>query len=217
MKVSINIASIPDRVELLKQTVKSLYNQCDVINICLNNYDFNPFENDKKINVLFSDNSLGDGGKFLFQEPNCYYFTCDDDLIYPPNYVEDTIPFIDKYKIVSYHGRIFSSFPLKSYYHTPCIRHRCLDDANYTEPVHIAGTGVMAFNTNDFIFPTKFIQEKNMADIWVSAWAKLQGFKIWHIAHKKGYFDYLNPDNTIWDEKHLKDEFETNIVNHYFK
>jgi len=217
MKVTVNIASIPDRVELLTRTVASLYKQCDKINICLNNYTFNPFDGFEKVNVIFQNNELGDGGKFLFQEPDTYYFTCDDDLIYPETYIEDTIPFIDKYKIVSYHGRIFSKFPLKSYYNTPSIRHRCLDEALYTEPVHIAGTGVMAFNTNDFIFPTNFIQEKNMADIWVSCWAKLQNKQIWHLKHEKGYFVYLHPENTIWDEKHLNDEFETNIVNHYFK
>jgi hypothetical protein len=217
MKVTVNIASIPDRVELLMRTVASLSQQCDQINICLNNYTFNPFEGVDKVNVIFQNNELGDGGKFLFQEPDNYYFTCDDDLIYPETYIEDTIPFIDNYGIVSYHGRIFSEFPLKSYYKTPSIRHRCLDESLCTEPVHIAGTGVMAFNTNDFIFPTNFIQEKNMADIWVSCWAKLHNKQIWHLAHKKGYFVYLHPENTIWDEKHLNDDYETSIVNHYFK
>ena len=56
-----------------------------------------------------------------------------------------------------------------------------------------------------------------MADIWVSAWAKLRGVKIWHIAHDKGYINYLHPEGTIWDDKHLNDKFETDIVNHYFK
>ena len=217
MEFTLYIASITEREELLKQTVKSLYHQCDKINLCLNNYKTNPFKGDKKINVIISNNALGDGGKFLFQEPYTYYFTCDDDLLYPSTYIKDTIPFINKYHVVSYAGRYFKSFPIESYYNTKCIKHHCLSDSLTTEPIHFGGTGVMAFNTNEFIFPTNFIQEKNMADIWVGCWAYFQDIKIWHIAHKRGYINYLFPEETIWDSKHDKDEYETSIVNHYFK
>ncbi len=83
--ISFNIASIPDRVDLLINTVHSIIDQVDVVNICLNNYEVNPFEGYDKVNVVFSNNALGDGGKFLFvSQIDGYYFTGDDDLIYPP-------------------------------------------------------------------------------------------------------------------------------------
>jgi hypothetical protein len=42
-----------------------------------------------KINLYFSDNSKGDAFKFYrLMESDGYFLTVDDDLIYPPNYVE---------------------------------------------------------------------------------------------------------------------------------
>jgi hypothetical protein len=215
--ISFNIASIPDRVDLLINTVHSIIDQVDVVNICLNGYNYNPFEDYDKINVIYSDNKHGDAGKFMFMEHfDGYYFTGDDDIIYPETYIKDTIKALETYKIVSYHGRTFLKYPIDNYYNDPAIRNRCLDAYDYTEPVHIAGTGVMAFHTKHFNFPFSIFKRKNMADIWVSCEAKRQGVQIWGLKHGKEYFSYQPPTTTIYDEKVWDCEYETKIVNDCF-
>jgi len=215
--ISFNIASIPTRLDMLVNTVHSIIDQVDVVNICLNKYWFNPFVGYKKVNVIFSDNKLGDAGKFKFMDGfNGYYFTGDDDIIYPDTYIKDTIKELENYKIVTYHGRTFLHYPINSYYKTPAVRNRCLSKYEYTEPVHIGGTGVMAFHTKDFNFKYDIFKKSNMSDIWVSCEAKKQGIKIWGLKHSDNYFEYQHPEETIYNDKVLNCDYETSVVNQYF-
>jgi hypothetical protein len=118
--------------------------------------------------------------------------------------------------VVSYHSRSFLKYPIDSYYKSPAIRNRCLDDYDYTEPVDIAGTGVMCFRTDKFRPPFNIFKKSNMSDIWVSCCAKEQGVKIWGLKHKKGYFKYQEVPDTIYEQKQFNCDYETSIVNHYF-
>lgn len=215
--VSVNIASIPERKEQLIKTIDSLINQCDEVNLFLNNYLENPYTH-KKVNIVYSNNLFGDAGKFYFVEGfKGYYFTCDDDIIYPENYINETKKEVDLYGVVSYHGRSFLGFPIESYYRTPAIRNRCLDDYEFTEPVQIAGTGVMAFHTDYYKPNFSIFTQKNMSDIFISCDANKKGIKIMGLKHKKGYFKYQDVKNTIYEEKCDNCEFETNYVNNNFK
>ena len=216
--ITANIASVPDREEQLIKTIDSLINQVDQINLCLNNYTKNPYIH-HKVNVVFSDNKHGDAGKFMFVEAcddNTYYFSCDDDLIYPENYIHEGCKLIDQYKIISYHGRTFLKYPIESYYRTPAIRHQCLATTTTTEPVHIAGTGVMGFNTKYFKPPFSIFKEKNMSDIWIGCYAKELGLNIWAIKHLSTYFKYQTVPNTIHEAKVDNCSYETQIVNECF-
>ena len=214
--ISFNIASIPTRTKQLIKTVDSIINQVDIINLYLNNYTENPYPHEK-VNVVFGDNSLGDAGKFNFLEGfEGYYFTGDDDLIYPPTYIQGTIKEIDKYGVVSYHGRTFLKYPIESYYKTPAIRNRCLDYHQFSEPVHIPGTGVMAFHTDKFNPPFSIFKKRNMSDVWIGCYAKKQGIKIMGLKHDLGYITYQRVTNTIWEEKVDDCEYETKIINECF-
>ena len=63
-KIIYNIASYK-RADTLIKTIQSIYNQCDIINVALNDYDEIPVElYDKKINLFISDNDKGDAYKF---------------------------------------------------------------------------------------------------------------------------------------------------------
>jgi len=215
--IAVGIASLNTREKQLIKTVESLVDQVDIIYICLNNYTSNPFQDHPKVKAVISDNRFGDAGKFLFlEEFEGYYFSCDDDIQYNENYIQDTIKEVDKYGVVSYHGRSFVSFPIDSYYKSPAIRNRCLDSYSYTEPIQIAGTGVMAFDTSKFKPPFNIFKKSNMSDIWISCYAKENNIAIWGLAHEKGYFKYQEVPNTIYDEKVFNCEYETKIVNNYF-
>ena len=112
-KITVSIASIPKREKSLYKTVDSLINQIDYLNIYLNGYSSAPFflKNNNKINfILSSENKdLGDIGKFYFSESiKGYHFTCDDDIIYPNNYIQFMIEKLKIHKgFISCHGAIF--------------------------------------------------------------------------------------------------------------
>jgi|SRR6056297_250013 len=104
------IASLPEREKNLEATINSLYNQFDSINIALNGYERIPsfLRYDSKFNVVLSSNNGGAKMKFFFVD-GChdYYFSCDDDLIYPQDYVDRMIDKIQQYNnkiIVTAHG-----------------------------------------------------------------------------------------------------------------
>jgi len=217
MKVSINICSLVERKEQLINTIKSVVDQVDIVNVCLNNYLECPYEH-PKVNYFYSDNVFTDSGKFLFaQNFKGYYLTLDDDLIVGPTYVSDTIKMIDKYKVVSYHGRTFLKFPIESYHKTPAIRNRCLAEHTFTEPVQICGSGVMGFDTNYFSPPMSIFKKGLMSDIWISIYAKENNIYIWGLKHSATLFKYQHVENTIYEKKVNDCEYETELVNKYFQ
>lgn len=87
---TVQIATVKGREESLKLTVESLYDQVDRFRIALNLYDEVPdFLKSDKIIPTITDNKLMDGYKFLDCDKNeGYILICDDDILYPPDFVE---------------------------------------------------------------------------------------------------------------------------------
>ena len=146
LKVTANIATQPHRFESLLKTLETIDGQFDEIRLYLKNFDYVPSELKKFTTYIGED--LTDNGKFFWSNnDNEYYFTLDDDILYPNDYVEKTLPLIGD-RIISYHGRIlvgqnrgyYSKHKAYMYY-WELPRERKLD---------VMGTGVSAFNTNFF-------------------------------------------------------------------
>ena len=157
-RITVSIASVPDREDGLETVIKSLIDQVDYLNIYLNNYQSVPsFLKNVKIKIFRSQDyrDLGDIGKFYFCENiKGYHFTCDDDIIYPSNYVEFML---SKLKIhngfISCHGAIFNN-PFYSFYKSKTtfhFRERIKNDIS----VNLVGTGVMAYDA-DIQMPKRF-------------------------------------------------------------
>ena len=134
------IASIPEREQMLKKTVNSLKNQVDYIFVALNNYDHIPVFLKDDIYTL-TNNKLGDAERY-YDMVNCigYLFGCDDDLIYPSNYVNTMINAVDKYNCVcSLHGRKYSR-PVVGFQQN-FDGYPCLGDVMKDVEVDVGGTG----------------------------------------------------------------------------
>jgi hypothetical protein len=226
------IASIPDREDLLRQTVESLTGQVNQINVMLNGYKHIPkyLHKTKVENSYLSckimDNSKGDAAKFWgLKWFFGYIFTCDDDLLYPPDYVETMITKLREYDnqvILTNHGRIMEPKPVTNAYtdrkggiRNPDSKFHCLLDAPREEYLDIGGTGVMAWHS-DYFFPDyDRIDIPNMADIWVAKFAKEQGCKILHNPHREGWIQYLHPKHTIWDDHFENPQAMTDLYNSF--
>lgn len=221
--ITANIVSIPERIESLKQCINSLYHQVDAINVFLNNYKEVPdFLNSSKIkNIVKSNNTLGDAGKFYFvNQTEGYYLSCDDDIIYPSGYVDDIIDKINHYEcLVSYHGRKFDLCnscrkQISSYYKGYKQFYHCQKEVKKDKKVDVIGSGVAGFHTSFLRPPLDFFKEPNMADIWLSAYAKQQGVKRICLAHSEEWIKsqsnkgiYMTNDalQTYWFNQLWKD------------
>lgn len=142
--------------------------------------------------------NLTDNGKFygltqLHGLP-CYYFSCDDDLIYPPTYIPDMIAKIKEHKcIVTHHGRILTHEGVP--YYKGHTRFRCLSDVEKDERVDVPGTGVTAFDTSYFN-PTEIWKspDQKMSDLVFALEAAKLNKKIMVLKHSTGYFKHAEID-----------------------
>lgn len=161
--------------------------------------------------VFLYDNSkhilnLTDNGKFYgltkMDEP-CYYFSCDDDLIYPENYIPETIEKIKEHAcIVTYHGRKLTREGVP--YYKGHKSFRCLGDVINDEVIDVPGTGVTAFDTSYFN-PTEIWKgpDLRMSDLVFGLEAAKQNKKIIVLKHQTGYILQagINLRDTIWHQE----------------
>jgi hypothetical protein len=218
--VTAQIATIPDRVTLLKITVESLIDQVDQLNIMLNGHQQVPsFLNHPKITYHFLDNSKGDAAKFYgLKNVKGYIFTCDDDLKYPGYYVQ-TMAFkllqYDNQIILTNHGRIMNPKPVSNSYTDRKAAFHCLKEETQEVFLSIGGTGAMAWHSDYFFPDVDKITKKNMADIWVAKFAHEQGCKILLNPHRAEWIQYLHPQHTIWDDHFPNPQDQTDLYNSF--
>lgn len=209
--VSVSMASIPTRREGLRQVVASLLDQVDQLNVYLNNYEEVPtFLRHPRIRVERSQDhgDLRDNGKFYFLEsarPG-YYLTVDDDIAYPPDYVDHLIAKLKQYGdrvIVGCHGTIL---PAKiDRFFSPngrtvlSFKHELADDRQ----VHLLGSGTTAWHTAVMPLTAADFASKGMADLWLGAVAQRHRVPMISVARPEGW---LRPIEDL-DSKSLYDEF----------
>jgi glycosyltransferase involved in cell wall biosynthesis len=219
-KIIYNIASYK-RGDTLIKTIQSIYNQCDIINVTLNNYDEIPVElYDKKINIFIGDNEKGDAYKYYtLKDSEGYYFTVDDDLIYPENYSDYMIGKIEEYgrnSIITIHGRTFNNFPIKSYYSSPSNLYHFNQILDKDVKIQFGGTGVMAFHTDLFKVGMEYFREPNMADVWIGKFANENNIDVICVKHNSGFVTQQKITDSIFNNEVRSDLKQTVITNDSF-
>lgn len=183
MKVVIGMATTEERYEYAVKAIESLKGQCDSIHLHVNSLTNDKADNGKfvPLKLMHKQGEYAD-----------YFFSVDDDLIYPKNYVRDMIKAIDEHKcIVTYHGRKLVGTG-KDYYKDH-VAFSCLRDMDGTVRVDVAGTGCTAFSLkyfNPWLLSDE--QDLRMADLVFSLQAAKEGKKIMCLKHSKNLFKYLD-------------------------
>jgi hypothetical protein len=221
--ITASLASVPSRRKTLKQVTDSLLPYIDNLNVYLNNYpDIPEFLKHEKITVFTSQKTgkdLGDVGKFYQCETvQGYHFTCDDDIIYPPDYVPTMIAAIEKYErqcVVSLHGRIYNHFPVESYYRGHRHFFHCMKKVDADVRAHVVGTGVMAYHTDTLKINLEDFREINMSDVWMTVICQSQKVDRMIIAHQAGWLKTTEYDKTqsIFYKEFHNDKKQTQIIN----
>jgi len=200
MKVTANIATQPHRLNSLMRTIESLAGQVDEVNVyttgCLCDYKW--CETYGNVNVV-KGNDKGSAAKFHFLKANQYYLSCDDDIIYPSDYVTRIIAAQKKYGgLVTYHGRRLKGKGLNYYRQHEVFM--CLRKVDHDQQIDVPGTGVSCINTNEFI-PESIEHPKwrNMDDVAMGYRCAQAGVKVTVLEHDAGWLKDgdLNPKNSI--------------------
>ena len=202
MKRIAAIATFNGRQEYLKRAVASLAHQVDEIRIY-----------DNQVRPI----DLTDNGKFYFLQEYAepvYYFTCDDDLLYPPTYIQDMVNAIERTGgIVTHHGRILRGQGLP--YYSGHKAYHCLKENRFEARIHVAGTGVTGFRT-DYFNPVDIWQsdDKCMSDLVFSVEAARQRKKITVLKHERGYIKYLDVplSETIFGKHRNNDKRQSELA-----
>lgn len=186
LKVTANIATQPHRFQKLLKMLKSIEGQFDEIRIYLNNFSSVPPELKDYTTHIGKD--LTDNGKFFWSHnSNEYYFTLNDDVIYPSDYVKKTLPLIND-RIVTYQGRCL--FGLNQHYYGNHKLYTHYEELVDEIAVDVGATGFMAFNTNLFKPNLWKSPNKKMSDLMISLEATIFNINIVCLPKRE---DWISP------------------------
>ncbi len=177
---SANIATTYKRKESLAKTIETLKGQFDIIRVYGNDYLPNIEGVECYSGIDHTDNS-----KFTWanEHRDEYYFSCDDDILYPKNYAENTLYYLKKYDglYITYHGRKLKQKDV-SYYSGHDI-YSCLREVLGNWIIDVPGTGVSAFDLRHFKVDIKEWEFERMSDLMMGLELAKVGKKILCVQH----------------------------------
>lgn len=215
-----SLASIPERVESLERTVRSLLPQVDRVGVYLNGYDGVPaFLDHPRVDVARSQEygDPGDAGKFFWAGDSDYALSCDDDLVYPPGYAAYLIASVERYwhrAIVGLHGYRFKR-SFETIYDSYAQLYRALDGTERDHAVNVLGTGCMAWHRSVGL-DSAWFRSPNMADLWLAGAAQERRIPLIALKHRKSYLEHTKHSRTIFRQSrdHTGSTFDSSAGQH---
>lgn len=219
-----SLCSIPERAELLRQTLASLAPQVDALHVYLDRYESIPdFIQDchPQVRVYLSRDypGLRDNGKFLAfaaQSVDCYYFTADDDILYPPDYVASMIRRIEHYgreAVIGVHGVLLpeEAEGYFSVYRKVLMFKRELE---HDALVNNLGTGTVAFHSTLLRgLELEHFREPGMADLYLSVFCKQRNIPMIAIARPDDWLQELpSPNTSLYHEFRQADDQQSVLI-----
>lgn len=173
------MASVPGREAQLKKTVASIEPYIDHLFLFLNDYQDIPewVRQHKKITPFLSrmeKSNKGDAGKFFglnkITVRDFYYFTLDDDMLYPPDYTWKMIGKIEKHhrKVVVGCGGYIMKGVVNQFYNDRQTNWHISMPNKEDRPVHILHTCLTAWHSSALQFRYEDCEKPNMGDIWLA-------------------------------------------------
>lgn len=224
--VTLQIASLKQRESSLRVAIESLIDQVDKIRIMCNLYpDIPEWMDHPKIEAFRKKNTLMDGERFTLNETNeGYILFCDDDLKYPPDFVQTMIGHLDSLGhpgIVSIMGANLCR-PLKSYNSEAHESFKALSYISRMYEVEMIGMCGAITHSDYFKMNTSHVKVMN-SDINTSVYCKNNGIKKYVVPHRADWCEdlmkTLPPDAfTIWTYNKPKghDQVITKYINENF-
>jgi len=208
-KVTASLATIPGRRESLRKVVRSLLPQVDQLNVYLNRTPVRGRDeyprlpgfllHPKICAVWCKDTSFGDqgdAGKYYWaSEIEGYHVICDDDVLYPPDFIAALVGGVEKYQrqvVVGFHGAILTT-PFQRYYGSRRTYHFSSKQGKDV-PVHIvAGAGGVCYHSSTLQVHRDDFKHPNMGDIWFALLAQQQKVPCVCLAHARAWLQDGGP------------------------
>ncbi len=222
--VVVSICSIPSRAELLRQVLASLSPQVDAMHVYLDRYDSVPdFVRNchPQVKVYLSKDHPGlrDNGKFLAFSTlaeDCYYFTADDDIVYPPDYVASMVRRIEDYErqaVIGVHGVLLPE-QAEGYFTSFRKVHMFKKELERDALVNNLGTGTVAFHSGLLhgLDLTHF-GTPGMADLHLSVFCKQRDIPMVALARPEDWLQELpSPNTSLYNEFRQADDQQSALI-----
>lgn len=182
------IATTAERAALLPECLGSLRPQCERLHVYLNGHAKLPeCVLDLCDVAVRSLSNQGADRKFWWAHEHAgIYLSCDDDFIYPPNYVETLAGEVERLggrALVTAHGATYPARPRDVSDYIPATLQTRVPIGRW---VNHAGTGALAWDAGRIRVPLEF-PVPNRSDVQLSSWANRQRIPIWTVAHEPGW------------------------------
>lgn len=199
--ITANLATIKSRESTLQQVVDSLKNQVDLVRIYGN--DYKPSVNGSNVEVYTGPDYTDNAKFFWLPESKGIYLSCDDDLIYPGDYVERIKKGIRKYPgtWLTFHGRKLMGLNLK--YYTDHSIYRCLGEVKGDYEIDVPGTGVSAFETKTIKFDPLKWNQKRMSDLMAAKELAMKKTRVICLGHESNWIKQLPSPDSIYHRERL--------------
>lgn len=201
------VASIPSRRDTLRIVVESILPQIDRLYVFLNGYDDIPeFLQRGRIHVFRSQEygDQNDVGKYfgLTIQNNGIYFTLDDDIEYPDDYVHRMSHALRRYNYraaVGVHGVFYPQEPNSFLNRTTFHFAQALE---YDVPCSLLGTGTAAFHIRSVKLDIAAFQAPGMADIWFGRFLKEKQIPAIALKRPERWLRDMQPEDSdsIWEQ-----------------
>lgn len=229
LPVVASVCSIPERQALFQRMLASLAPQVDELHVYLDRYDAVPdFVRDchPKVTVRLSRDlpGLRDNGKFvplLGRQEACYFFTADDDIEYPPDYVNALVKKIEHYgrlAVVGVHGVRIPEQPT-GYFSGFRRVHWFIRELEQDRLVNNLGTGTMACHSDCLkgLDYRRFVHS-GMVDLCLAAFCRTRGVPMVAVARHENWLVQLeepvheNGVKNLFAEGSADDEKQSRLV-----
>lgn len=217
--ITASLATYPPRRDTLLDAVRKIAPQVDVLNIVLNEYTEIPAELSVFVNVnpVIPDHDTKDAGKFYLKPNAGYVLLCDDDLVYPDDYVARTVARFEALKnpkvIGGYHTSTYR-MPrpwrgISELRHLLAFSKRNIQDyrkidifyqgfENYKIVDQVA-SGVCIMHANDFPPYTYMKNSQKFVDVRLAKWCFEQNIMPVTLPRKKDWITPIRYEETIHD------------------
>lgn len=192
--VHIGMATMPKRERACRKVIDSILAQTHEdwhLWVSLNDYGSVPrgWPEDSRITYRLSDNELGDGEKFFphDQEGSDLLFAIDDDIVYPPDYLEKMLGWFnhfDQRYAIAVHGSILTN-QFRSWAYDRWVSHFAYGQKQPAH-MHILGTGTVLLK-KEWLEGYQFADFRNMSDIGVSLQLRREGVARITVPRSRGW------------------------------
>ena len=224
-EISVFMATYPGGFKTVNKAVKSLLNQTlRVDRIILHvNSDYPPenLPGDPRVEVRLSETNEADNGKFKYmKEFKGYFFTVDDDICYPTDYVEQMKGFVDNFNresIIGVHGAVFPAGPPISRWpqYKEHRRTHTFTSANgsFTQ-VNCLGTGTVAFHSQIGIPDYEQLDTLRMVDLHIAVWAQKHSISMYSCPRNENWLTEfeIEHETRIWAQANTETQLQVEMV-----